>query len=80
MRPFDAHGISILAAEKLIRDCQVPVLSLDGTECNLRVGPCPECIIPDDWLETLTPDGTSINVSEYHYHCDDIKVQFCHKM
>lgn len=59
--------ISILAAEKLIRDCQVPVLSCGGTECNVRVGPCPECIIPDDWVETLTPDRISIDVSGYHY-------------
>lgn len=54
---------SILAAEKLIRDSQVPVLSCVGTECNLRVGPCPECIIPDDWLEPLTPERISMNVS-----------------
>ncbi|XP_065925390.1 protein mono-ADP-ribosyltransferase PARP14 isoform X4 [Magallana gigas] len=65
LEPCEVRWVVLLAniesAEKLIRNSQVPVLSCFGTECNLRVGPCPECIIPDDWLEPLTPDRISMN-------------------
>uniref|UniRef100_A0A8B8E811 Poly [ADP-ribose] polymerase n=1 Tax=Crassostrea virginica TaxID=6565 RepID=A0A8B8E811_CRAVI len=47
---------TIEAAEKLIKNEEVSVTTSDGKERKLRVGGCPECIIPENWIENGTPE------------------------
>ena len=53
-----------LAAEKLIRNEEVSVTTSDGKERKLRVGGCPECIIPEIWIENGTPETLNLTVSK----------------
>ncbi|XP_061170950.1 uncharacterized protein LOC133180439 [Saccostrea echinata] len=48
-------------AEKLMRDGHV-TLDSDGQKLDLPVGGCPECIIPDEWVEN-TPTRLSAPLS-----------------
>ena len=53
-----------LAAEKLIKNEEVSVTTRDGKERKLRVGGCPECIIPENWIENGTPETFNLTVSK----------------
>ncbi|XP_062604645.1 protein mono-ADP-ribosyltransferase PARP14-like [Saccostrea cucullata] len=49
-------------ADKLIRDGHV-TLDSGGQKLDLPVGGCPECIIPDDWVEN-TPTRASLSFDD----------------